>query len=30
MVVPPFDDNVQLSVDQYRQKLYELISQQRQ
>ena len=24
-VVPPFDDNVQLSVDEYRQKLYELI-----
>ncbi len=24
-VIPPFDDNVQLTVDQYRQKLYELI-----
>ena len=25
-VLPPVDDNVQLSVDDYRQKLYELIA----
>ena len=29
IVVPPFDDNVQLSVDEYRKKLYELIVEQR-
>jgi len=28
-VVPPFDDNVQLSVEEYRQKLYELIAEQK-
>jgi len=28
-VVPPFDDNVQLSVAEYRQKLYELIAEQK-
>lgn len=29
-VLPPFDDNVQLSVDEYRKKLYELIAERKQ